>query len=76
MAQGGPVKMIPEVLPVETDEPMTCKDGVIQLDKEFCANNKDTCSEFLQNCYQTVGTASAANHHCNAAMVFLIFSCK
>lgn len=71
MAQGGPVTMI-EV--VEQHPAGTCQNDKIELDKEYCAVNPVQCNEFMQNCI--ADRTSAANHHCNAAMTFLIFSCK
>ena len=51
MAQGGPVKMEPEPQPspIEIESPMTCTNGQIQLDTEYCKANPDICNEFIQN---------------------------
>ena len=72
MAKGGPVTMIIE--PFQESNAGTCDGRVISLNQEYCANNGEECTLFMQNCLAT--GSDSVDHHCNAALVFLLFACK
>jgi len=71
MANDGPVKM-EQMIPQSPAG--VCQATTVTFNKEFCARNSDECRNFMDACLNSQSTT--VNHHCNAAMVFVVISCK
>ena len=75
--QGGPV-----ILPVTDFIPQNFEGGSCQAESwseniPFCQSNKQQCDRERNECYELIlSRGTQINHHCNAALVFAIITCK
>jgi len=71
MAVGGPV-ILP--LPVQAHPAGTCENGFLTLNVPYCRTNPQDCDQFKDECLKGQGGMPSINHHCNAAMAFLVIA--